>query len=153
MDDLGDVEGLPAVELFDLAAAREPVGAVLGLVALLALFAGSIFVLGKLVGALGRVRPVEPRPRRIQRARTSQPVAAAAGPHGRANERPCPVPPPTAPADELAELATWRYRQLLALDVEPLTAVGAALAGTDVSLVRALIEHGCPPELALSIVW
>ena len=51
-----------------------------------------------------------------------------------------------------ASLATWRYGQLLELDVDPITAIGAALAGVDPGSVRALVECGCPPLLALSIL-
>jgi hypothetical protein len=54
------------------------------------------------------------------------------------------------PAD--AEIvATWRYRQLLALGADPLTAAAATLAGVDAGEVRSLVERGCPVQLALAI--
>jgi hypothetical protein len=45
----------------------------------------------------------------------------------------------------------WRYRQLLQLDVDPVSAVEASLAGVDAAYVRSLTRRGCPPALALSI--
>lgn len=62
-----------------------------------------------------------------------------------------------APSDrgldaEPAALAVWRYRRLLELELEPVTAAGAALAAVDVASVRALVDGGCPPDLAVSIV-
>lgn len=69
-----------------------------------------------------------------------------------------PRPSPSRPAPavatepEAAALAAWRYRQLLELELEPVTAAGAALAAVDVASVRALVDDGCPADLALSIV-
>lgn len=57
-----------------------------------------------------------------------------------------------SPGTDPHAVATWRYRQLLELGVEPLTAAGAALAGVDATSVRSLVDHGCSPRLALSIL-
>lgn len=54
--------------------------------------------------------------------------------------------------DELVPLALWRYDQLVQLELEPLTAAAAALAGVDASAARSLVDRGCPPLLALRIL-
>lgn len=49
-------------------------------------------------------------------------------------------------------LATWRYRELVRLGVEPVAAADAALRGVDAGGVRSLVDHGCEPALAVDIL-
>lgn len=60
--------------------------------------------------------------------------------------------PAAPPPSELEEQAVRRYRQLLELGLDPVTAVGAALAEVDVSALQELLARRCPPELALRIL-
>jgi len=48
--------------------------------------------------------------------------------------------------------AVWAFQQLVRLGIDPVTALGAALAGVDCAAVRSLVERGCPAALALSIL-
>jgi len=112
--------------------------AVAGAVLLLLLCVALLVALAQ----LGRVL-VRPRVRSVPAA-PARPVAPAA--------RRRRTPPRRATPSGREALAVWRYRQLLQLEVDPLTAAQAALAGIDAASVRSLIELGCPVELALAIV-
>jgi hypothetical protein len=47
----------------------------------------------------------------------------------------------------------WRRRQLVAAGIDEVTACRLALrAGVDLHLVLSLIDQGCPPEAAASLV-
>jgi hypothetical protein len=59
---------------------------------------------------------------------------------------------PPVPALEVLELEAWRRDQLVAAGLTPREARRAAEAGVDAARVRALVERGCPPDLALRIV-
>jgi hypothetical protein len=58
----------------------------------------------------------------------------------------------TVDAREDLDQVVWRFRQLVRLGVDPVTALGASLAGVDCAAVRSLVERGCPAALALSIL-
>ncbi len=111
--------------------------ALAGGVAMLLLCVAVVVLLARLGRALigtPKTPPAAPPPRRVAstvRLRVTRPVRR--------------------PSSHEA-LAVWRYRQLLQLEVDPLTAAQAALSGIDAASVRSLTELGCPTELALAIV-
>jgi len=117
-----------------------------------ALFVGSIVVLVKLVRLVFADTDVRLRrrvvlvgaPERVGELESVSAVAGAAGSTVASGG--------DARDGEPLAVAMWRYRQLLDLGVEPLTAAGAALAGVDTTAVRSLVDHGCSPRLALSIL-
>ncbi|MGH3003863.1 MAG: hypothetical protein ACRDM1_14580 [Gaiellaceae bacterium] len=130
--------------------------AVLVLVTLIAMFAASVVM----VARLGR---------RILGDRVEQPVAppapdpprrigglAGASAWGRARPRSQPRAgggqSRSGSRTELEALAAWRYRQLLQVGLDPVTAAEASLAGIDVAAVRGLVERGCSAPLALQIL-
>ncbi len=57
--------------------------------------------------------------------------------------------PADLPARETDPVAVWCYRQLVHLGLDPVTALGATLAGVDSARVRSLVRRGCPPALAV----
>jgi hypothetical protein len=124
------------------------------MVLLLGLFVGCTVLLVKLArlafsrGAARRPTPTGVPARMREAAMSVQTSRRQAAPAAATGRRVGP-----AAVDVCAEtLLTWRYRQLLELELDPVTAAGAALAGTEASAVRALVEHGCPAPLALRIL-
>jgi hypothetical protein len=113
-------------------------------------------------------RPTSSPPSRARSGRTAQtrevaPARRVPTPAGRAALATIAAPlpgrlrepaftDPPVPALEALELEAWRREQLVAAGVPPRKARRAAEAGVDAARVRALVERGCPPELALRIV-
>ena len=55
--------------------------------------------------------------------------------------------------EDWAEVTSWRLHQLLEAGfAPPLAAQTADVPGVDVHALLELIDHGCPPELAVRIV-
>jgi hypothetical protein len=51
------------------------------------------------------------------------------------------------------EIVAWRRRQLIAAGFRPKLAAGVARDGAlDLHALIELVEHGCPPELAVRIL-
>lgn len=54
--------------------------------------------------------------------------------------------------DETQRVREWRTEQFLTLGLPPAASVMLALSGVDLGAARRLMQHGCPTELAASIL-
>jgi hypothetical protein len=126
--------------------------------AIVAPFAAAAFLVAAVIVVVKLVRRVLPREASVPVAQAAAarplgittPVRAVSVASAQRTAPALPEPPRGGGEDEA--LACWRYRQLLALGVDPLPAAEAALAGVDSSAVRSLVRRGCPLELALRLV-